>query len=104
MAELAPGPNPLLERALPPDWAKLRPARTDAEILVARRRKASSLPLPATACAIAFSNGNIHPTGFMCALTLSVIAGGFCMDLRRGPGGPHHTDRESAASASFLWE
>ena len=57
VAELAPGPKPLMERALPLDRPKLRPARTDAGNLVARRRKASRLPLPSTACASAFSNG-----------------------------------------------
>ena len=101
MAELAPGPNPLLERALPPDWAKLRPARTDAEILVARRRKASSLPLPATACAIAFSNGNIHPTGFMCALTLSVNDG-HCRRVPHGLGNLPQAHSLGKAQPIFL--
>ena len=98
VAELAPGPKPLLERALTPDWAKLRPARTDAEILVARRRKAFSLPLPAIACASAFSNGTIHPTGLMCALTLSVI--------RRVPHGLENLPQEHSlgkAQPIFLY-
>ena len=52
-----PGPTPSWSGPFLQTGPELRPTRTDAGNLVARRRKASSFPLPSTACASAFSNG-----------------------------------------------
>ena len=86
VAELASGPNPSWSGPFLHTGPELRPARTDAGNLVARRRKASSLPL--------------RPQP---ARAPSLMAQHHASDGPRVPNNEDHP-RESASSAAFRWE